>query len=74
MDSTYPQRLFNAKEEIKNENEFRQYMEICKTKFDKLREYDLAEMPSIGESQYNSKYGTALKIYFDDFQKNMKLF
>ena len=74
MDSTYPQRLFNAKEEIKNENEFRQYMEISKTKFDKLREYDLAEMPSIGESQYNSKYGTALKIYFDDFSKKYEVF
>ncbi len=74
LDSTYPQRLFNAKEEIKNENEFRQYMEICKTKFDKLREYDLAEMPSIGESQYNSKYGTALKIYFDDFSKKYEVF
>lgn len=74
LDSTYPQRLFNAKEEIKNENEFRQYMEISKTKFDKLREYDLAEMPSIGESQYNSKYGTALKIYFDDFSKKYEVF
>lgn len=74
LDSTYPQRLFNAKDEIKTEDEFRVYMEDSKIKFNKLREYDLAEMPSIGESQYNSKYATALKIYFDDFAKKYEVF
>ncbi|MDY3939002.1 MAG: AAA family ATPase [Spirochaetia bacterium] len=73
LDSTYPKRLFAAKDGIENKSEYETYLEDVNKKFEKLSNYNLVDMSIIDEA-YNQKYSTALKIYFDDFAKKYKVF
>ena len=74
LDSTYPKRLFAAKEGIKNQREYQEKLEEANTKFKKLNMYNLVDMSIIDEKKYNEIYSTALKIYFDDFAEKYKVF
>ena len=74
LDSSYPKRLFAAKEKIKNQAEYKACLEDANEKFEKLSNYNLVSMSIIDEKNYNPEYSTALKIYFDDFAEKYKVF
>lgn len=74
LDSTYPKRLFAAKDGIENQSEYEAYLKDANEKFKKLSNYNLVQLSFIDEKDYNQKYSTALKIYFDDFAKKYKVF
>lgn len=74
LDSSYPKRLFAAREGIKNQAEYKACLEDVNEKFEKLSNYNLVSMSIIDEKNYNSDYSTALKIYFDDFAEKYKVF
>lgn len=74
LDSSYPKRLFAAKEGIKDQNEYEQRLQEANEKFAKLNQYNLVDMSIIDEKNYNPTYSTALKIYFDDFAQKYTVF
>lgn len=74
LDSSYPKRLFAAKEGIKDQGEYEMCLQEANEKFAKLNQYNLVDMSIIDEKNYNSTYSTALKIYFDDFAKKYTVF
>lgn len=74
LDSSYPKRLFAAKDGIKNQAEYQARLEEVNEKFEKLNMYNLVDMSIIDEKNYNQMYSTALKIYFDDFAEKYKVF
>ena len=75
LDSSYPRRLFSAREGLSGEDEYKQCLEDANQKFKKLNQYNLVEMDIIGEEQdYNNQFSTALKIYFEDFSTKYKVF
>lgn len=74
LDSSYPKRLFAAKDGIKNQAEYQARLDEANEKFEKLNMYDLVDMSIIDEKNYNPTYSTALKIYFDDFAEKYKVF
>lgn len=74
LDSSYPKRLFAAREGIKNSAEYQACLDVANEKFKKLNMYNLVDMTIIDEKNYNPQYSTALKIYFDDFSQKYKVF
>ena len=74
LDSSYPKRLFAAKDGIKHQAEYQARLDEANEKFEKLNMYDLVDMSIIDEKNYNPTYSTALKIYFDDFAEKYKVF
>lgn len=74
LDSSYPKRLFAAKDGIKDQAEYQLCLEEANEKFKKLNTYNLVDMTIIDEKNYNPTYSTALKIYFDDFTEKYKVF
>lgn len=74
LDSTYPNRLFSAKDGINSQTEYKSYLDDVNKKFSKLRQYKLVDMTIIDQQEYNSEYATALKIYFEDFAKKYTVF
>lgn len=74
LDSSYPKRLFAAREGIRNQAEYKACLEDANEKFEKLSNYNLVTMSIIDEKTYNPEYSTALKIYFDDFAEKYKVF
>lgn len=74
LDSTYPNRLLDAKQGIDGNNEYQELLRKANEKFSKLKEYHLANLAMIEKSEYNEKFSTALKIYFDDFYKKYEVF
>ena len=74
LDSSYPKRLFAAKDGIKDQAEYKMRLEEANEKFEKLNNYNLVDMTLIDEKDYNSTYSTALKIYFDDFTEKYRVF
>ena len=74
LDSSYPKRLFAAKDGIKDQAEYQARLDEANEKFEKLNMYDLVDMSIIDEKNYNPTYSTALKIYFDDFAEKYKVF
>ena len=74
LDSSYPKRLFAAKEGIKNQEEYESCLKEANDKFEKLNKYNLVDMSIIDEKNYNPTYSTALKIYFDDFAEKYTVF
>jgi predicted ATP-binding protein involved in virulence len=74
LDSSYPKRLFAAKEGIKDQAEYKELLDEANKKFEKLSIYNLVDMSIIDEKNYNPIYSTALKIYFDDFTEKYKVF
>ena len=68
LDSTYPSRLLKSTaSDAIDETEYKRQLEEARRKFEKLKKYTLAELPLLGDGSFDSKYATALKIYFDDF-------
>ena len=74
LDSSYPKRLFSAKDGLKGQEEYSVRLEEANKKFEKLNEYNLVDMSLIDEKIFNPNYSTALKIYFDDFAQKYKVF
>lgn len=74
LDSSYPKRLFAAKDGIKGQAEYQARLNEANEKFEKLNKYNLVDMSIIDEKNYNPTYSTALKIYFDDFAEKYKVF
>lgn len=74
LDSSYPKRLFAAKDGIKDPAEYQARLDEANEKFEKLNKYGLVDMSIIDEKNYNPTYSTALKIYFDDFAEKYKVF
>lgn len=74
LDSSYPKRLFAAKEGIKGQEEYEICLREANDKFAKLSRYNLVDMSIIDEESYNQAYSTALKIYFDDFAAKYTVF
>lgn len=74
LDSTYPNRLLEAKLGIDGDDEYQELLKMANAKFSKLKEYRLANLAMIEKSEYNKKFSTALKIYFDDFYKKYEVF
>lgn len=75
LDSTYPSRLLksSSKDEI-DEKEYKRLWKEAQSKFEKLKEYTLAELPLLEDGSFDVKYATALKIYFDDFFSKYSVF
>lgn len=74
LDSSYPKRLFAAKEGLDGRSEYRIRLDEANKKFEKLNKYNLVDMSLIDEQNYQDFYSTALKIYFDDFSEKYKVF
>lgn len=74
LDSSYPKRLFAAKDGINGQHEYELCLQEANEKFAKLNQYNLVDMSIIDEKNYNPTYSTALKIYFDDFARKYTVF
>lgn len=75
LDSSYPQRLFNAQEGLSGEENYYELLEDANRKFKKLSRYNLIDINLIDKEQkYKEQYSTALKIYFDDFSEKYQVF
>lgn len=74
LDSSYPKRLFGTKEALISRKEFTDRLNDTNKKFQKLNQYNLVDISIINPKNYNSKFATALKIYFDDFAVKFKVF
>ena len=74
LDSTYPKRLFAAKDGITSPEEYQTCLREANEKFVKLNTYNLVDMSLIDEMNYDPIHSTALKIYFDDFSEKYKVF
>lgn len=74
LDSSYPKRLFAAKDGIKDQKEYQTCLMEANEKFEKLNKYNLVDMSIIDEKNYNAMHSVALKIYFLDFAEKYKVF
>ncbi|OOM74466.1 vitamin B12 import ATP-binding protein BtuD [Clostridium puniceum] len=74
LDSTYPYRLFEMDNGIKDEEEFNKNMMEMNDKFDKLNKYDISEIKSTNSLKFKKEHAKALKIYFEDFNKKYKVY
>lgn len=68
LDASYPNRLFDNKEEITKE-EFNEKFKLMNLKSSKLSKYDLSAAEQLKNAQFKPEHAKALKIYFDDFDK-----
>lgn len=75
LDSTYPSRLINhdKDEEIK-EDEFHDRKNDMKKKQNILYKYNLFTKNDGADFEFNKKYASALKVYFDDFDKKYSVY
>ena len=75
LDSTYPSRLLKSTpdDEI-DKTEYKQQLKEAQSKFEKLKKYTLAEFTLLEDGSFDSKFATALKIYFDDFFSKYSVF
>lgn len=68
LDSTYPSRLLRSTSDDEiDEAEYIKQLRDAQSKFEKLEKYTLAELPLLEDGSFDTKFATALKIYFDDF-------
>lgn len=74
LDSTYPKRLFAAKEGLKGPDEYTALLAETNEKFQKLNHYNLIDMTRLEAPAYKAEYATALKIYFNDFAEKFTVF
>lgn len=74
LDSSYPKRLFAAKDGLGSKQEYTERLKDINEKFKKLSEYNLVDISIIDNKNYNAAHSTALKIYFDDFSEKYKVF
>lgn len=74
LDSSYPKRLFATKDGLSSKSEYTQRLRDLNEKFETLSKYNLVDISIIDSRDYNEKYSTALKIYFDDFSVKYQVF
>lgn len=70
LDSTFPQRLFEQGDGI-SELEFNVKLHSMIEKAGKLQKYAISEMGPINTIQFQERDSRVLKVYFDDFEKNI---
>lgn len=74
LDSSYPKRLFATKDGLSSKSEYAERLKDLNEKFETLSKYNLVDISIIDNKDYNEKYSTALKIYFDDFSVKYQVF
>ena len=75
LDSTYPNRLFETKTGI-TEDDYKKRIQLINEKFTKLKKYSIYDVQGLKVSKnvFNSELSIALKIYLDDFEEKYKVF
>lgn len=68
LDSTYPERLFEQKEDIQKE-EFEKKFVSMQDKVEKLNKYGISNISKLRHVGFQAEYAKALKVYFEDFDK-----
>lgn len=68
LDSTYPERLFEQKEDIQKE-EFEKKLISMQEKVEKLNKYGISNISKLRHVEFQAEYAKALKVYFDDFDR-----
>lgn len=68
LDSTYPERLFEQKEDIQKE-EFEKNLVSMQEKVEKLNKYGISNISKLRHVEFQAEYAKALKVYFDDFDR-----
>lgn len=71
LDSTFPQRLFNERNKI-SEEQFNQKLAAMQKKMEKLQKYGISNIGKLGTVQFNEEDARALKVYFEDFDEKYK--
>ncbi len=71
LDSTFPQRLFNERNKI-SEEQFNQKLAVMQKKMEKLQKYGISNIGKLGAVQFNEEDARALKVYFEDFDEKYK--
>lgn len=73
LDSTYPKRLFENKDEI-TDKEFQDKRNDMDKKLAILYNYGLFSNKEKINFKFDKKYAGALKVYFDDFEKKYNIY
>lgn len=72
LDSSYPNRLFKTNKGI-TEGEYANSIKLMNERFEKLNKYNISDIRRLEEQDiFQKEHAKALKIYFDDFEKNIK--
>lgn len=72
LDSSYPNRLFKTTNGI-TKDEYENSIKLMNERFEKLNKYNISDIKGLEEQNiFQDEHSKALKIYFDDFEKNMK--
>ena len=72
LDSTYPERLFQTEDGI-SEYDYQIKIQEMSNKFEKLKKYDISDMKEFSKKfSFNTEFGRALKVYFDDFDEKYR--
>ncbi|MCI9439843.1 MAG: AAA family ATPase [Ruminococcus sp.] len=71
LDSTFPQRLFNERNKI-SEEQFNQKLAVMQKKMENLQKYGISNIGKLGAVQFNEEDARALKVYFEDFDEKYK--
>ena len=73
LDSTFPERLFNQKKGISEEDFYKNlnHMHVC---VQKLYNYGFTRMRELNNMEFHREDARALKVYFDDFKIKYKEF
>lgn len=73
LDSSYPMRLFENKNDI-TEDEFVINSNRIKEQYSKLSKYALTSNLTFTDLKYEKEYSKALKVYFDDFNQKYNVY
>jgi predicted ATP-binding protein involved in virulence len=73
LDSTYPSRLFQTKNGIK-EYEYLKKMDYLNKKLEKLKKYDISDINIPKGVNFKEEHAKALKVYFEDFELKYNIF
>lgn len=73
LDSSFPRRLFEQKQDI-SEDEFNQRFDIVKKTQRKLNEYGLANIKEDNHPTYKKEISKALHVYINDAEKKLSIF
>lgn len=71
LDSTYPERLFEQKDNISKE-EFEQKFISMQEKVEKLNRYGISDIAKLKPVTFQEEYAKALKVYFEDFDRKYR--
>lgn len=72
LDSSYPNRLFKTNKGI-TEGEYANSIKLMNERFEKLNKYNISDIRRLEEQDiFQKEHAKALKVYFDDFEKNIK--